>query len=215
MLIDHLVYAVPNLEEATRDLEERLGAPIRPGGRHEGLGTHNAILPLDDSIYVELIAADPLQPSPGRPRPFGLDSLDQARLVTWAARTNEIESAVARARKRGFDPGLVLDMTRAQPSGETVSWKLTVRSEAAGDGLVPFVIDWADAIHPASRGEAPCRLESFSAEHPEPAVIEEALAALDVALEVSLAAVPRLTAVVSGPSGRVTLDSFAKNPKNS
>ena len=215
MPIDHLVYAVPNLEKAVQDFEARLGAPPRPGRRHEGLGTHNAILPLEGLVYVELIAIDPLQDSPGRPRPFGLDDLAQPRLVTWAARTVDIESVVALARKRGFDPGTVLDLKRAPPSGETISWKLTVRREPAGDGLVPFVIDWADATHPASGGPTPCRLESFSAQHPEPAVIEEALAALDVALDVEHAAVPRLTAVVSGPGGRITLDSLAKPPQAS
>ena len=183
MIIDHLVYAVPSLDEAVSEFSARLGASPRPGGKHEGLGTHNAILPLEGLAYVELIASDPSQEPPHRPRPFGLDALETARLVTWAARTDEIESAVALARKRGFDPGMVLDLKRAEPSGAVISWKLTLRSEPAGDGLVPFVIDWGDALHPASQGKPTCRLESFSAQHPEPASIEQALAALDIALD--------------------------------
>ncbi len=209
MIIDHLVYAVPDLDEAVEDFAAQLGASPRPGGKHEGLGTHNAILPLEGLVYVELIASDPLQDSPSRPRPFGLDDLERSRLVTWAARTDEIESAVALARERGFDPGMVLDLKRAEPTGAVISWQLTLRPEPAGDGLVPFVIDWGDALHPASQGQAACRLESFSAQHPEPAAIEQALAALDVALDLEHAAVPRLTAVVSGPGGNMTLDSLA------
>ena len=209
MIIDHLVYAVPDLDEAVEDFAAQLGASPRPGGKHEGLGTHNAILPLEGLVYVELIASDPLQDSPSRPRPFGLDDLERSRLVTWAARTDAIESAVALARKRGFDPGMVLDLKRAEPTGAVISWQLTLRAEPAGDGLVPFVIDWGDALHPAAQGQAVCRLESFSAQHPEPAGIERALAALDVVLDLEHAAAPRLTAVVSGPGGRMTLDSLA------
>ena len=208
MIIDHLVYAVPSLDEAVEEFAARLGVSPRPGGQHEGIGTHNAILPLEGLVYVELIASDPHQEPPGSPRPFGLDELERSRLVTWAARTDEIESAVALARKRGFDPGIILDLKRAEPTGAIISWQLTLRSEPAGDGLVPFVIDWGGALHPASRGQALCRLESFSAQHPEPASIEQALAALDVPLDLKHAAEPRLTAVVSGPGGRMILDSL-------
>lgn len=46
MLIDHLVYAVPDLRAAVADVEERLGVRARDGGRHTGPGTYNALLAL-------------------------------------------------------------------------------------------------------------------------------------------------------------------------
>ena len=206
--MDHLVYGVPDLDEAVEGFAARLGEKPRVGGKHQGLGTHNAILPLESLVYVELIAPDPGQEAPGRPRPFGLDDLDRPRLVTWAARTDEIKAAVALARQRGFDPGEVLDLQRADPSGETLSWQLTFRPEPVGDGLVPFAIDWGKAPHPASQGKVACRLESFSLQHPDPKSIEHALGALGIGLEVESAAAPRLNAVIAGPGGRMTLDSL-------
>lgn len=55
MRIDHVLWAASDLEAATRDLEGRLGVARAGGGRHEGLGTHNAILPLGGG-YLEVLA---------------------------------------------------------------------------------------------------------------------------------------------------------------
>ena len=42
VLIDHLVYAVPSLPAAIADVAERFGVRAQAGGKHTGLGTHNA-----------------------------------------------------------------------------------------------------------------------------------------------------------------------------
>ena len=57
MLIDHLVYAAPGLAAAVADVEERLGVRARAGGRHIGLGTHNALLALGPRTYLAAAAA--------------------------------------------------------------------------------------------------------------------------------------------------------------
>jgi Glyoxalase-like domain len=46
VLIDHLVYAVPDLATAVADVTERFGVRAEPGGQHAGRGTHNALLAL-------------------------------------------------------------------------------------------------------------------------------------------------------------------------
>jgi hypothetical protein len=46
VLIDHLVYAVPSLPAAIADVAERFGVRAQAGGKHIGLGTHNALLAL-------------------------------------------------------------------------------------------------------------------------------------------------------------------------
>jgi hypothetical protein len=206
---DHLVYAVPNLANALDEFERRLGFAPSLGGRHEGLGTHNAILPLEGEIYLELIASDPDRPAPKQPRPFGLDVLHGPRLVTWAVRSRTIESDVAGARERGFDPGIVFEMSRDEPSGDALRWKLSLRSEPFGDGLVPFLIDWGTTPHPSNTAASKasrCVLSSFSARHPNPTMIRAALDALHVDLEVGLAVKAGLKARITGPRGSLELD---------
>ncbi|MBW2290742.1 MAG: VOC family protein [Deltaproteobacteria bacterium] len=207
--LDHIVYAVPDLEGAIDEFTRRLGSAPAFGGRHEGLGTHNAILPLAGETYVELIAADPGLPAPNQQRPFGLDSLQGPRLVTWAVRSRNIEADATRARERGYDPGIVFEMSRKEPDGEVLRWKLSLRAKPLGDGLVPFVIDWGSATHPAAASAADsvrCTLGNLSAQHPDPQAVRGALDALGVELSVDEAPTANLCARLTGPAGSLELE---------
>src|SRR3954452_18761264 len=59
MRIDHVIYATADLDAAAGRIERDLALTVAGGGRHEGLGTHNRIVPLGEG-YLELLAvADP------------------------------------------------------------------------------------------------------------------------------------------------------------
>jgi hypothetical protein len=53
--IDHVIYATSDLDAAAARLEDEFGLKAVGGGRHDGLGTHNRIVPLGDG-YLELLA---------------------------------------------------------------------------------------------------------------------------------------------------------------
>ena len=55
MRIDHVIYACADLDAAAARVEAELGVAAVGGGRHEGLGTHNRIVPLGGG-YLELLA---------------------------------------------------------------------------------------------------------------------------------------------------------------
>ncbi|MFT5441041.1 MAG: hypothetical protein ACI8W3_000081 [Myxococcota bacterium] len=210
--LDHLVYFVPSLAEAIVEFQNCLGVAPHEGGRHEGMGTHNAILPLAGTKYVELIAKDPTAPTPNQPRPFGLDALTAPRLITWAARTSDIDAATARSRNAGYDPGIILPMSRKEPGGAELRWKLSLPTSPEsmiGDGLVPFIIDWGNTPHPAhatSNGEPQCELVSFAGCHIKPDPVVVALAALGAELKVASGTAPGLRAELRGPAGSLVLD---------
>ena len=55
MRIDHVIYAAADLDAAAARIESELGLVAGGGGRHEGLGTVNRIVPLGGG-YLELLA---------------------------------------------------------------------------------------------------------------------------------------------------------------
>ena len=69
--LDHLAIATTSIEG--RELDELLGVDLSRGGKHERMGTHNRLLRLGPTSYLELISIDPQAPAPGHPRWFELD----------------------------------------------------------------------------------------------------------------------------------------------
>ncbi len=180
-VIDHLVLAVPDLDEAIDAFEREHGVRPAVGGRHEGLGTHNALVSFGDS-YLELIAPDPTQPDPTGPRPFGIDDIEQPTLVTWAARPDtaageSIDTLTAACREVGYDPGQAIAMSRRTPAGNMLRWRLTLAT-MAHDGLIPFLIDWGDTPHPADTTPGGVDLALFSGATVDPDGANRVLAAL-------------------------------------
>ncbi|HEY5641090.1 MAG TPA: VOC family protein [Dehalococcoidia bacterium] len=204
--VDHLVYAAPSLDAGVTAMTERLGVTAAYGGKHTGIGTHNALLSLGNNIYLEIIAPDPDQPPPGEPLPFGLGDLHEPGLAAWALAVSDIEGRAEAARKAGYDPGPVIAIKRALPDGGELSWRLTIRRPIAGDGLVPFLIEWdAGGPHPSASSPAGCRLTDLTAEHPHPDEVSHMLSALGADLPLAEAPRPALIATIEGPHGTVVL----------
>ncbi len=202
--LDHLVYATPDLDATVAALADATGVTATPGGRNEGRGTRNALLGLAGTAgYLELIGPDPEQPAPTAAAWFGIDTLTQPRLVTWAVRVSGIDDAVEQARAAGYDPGPVSAMSRRRADGLELTWRMTVASESF-DGVVPFLIDWGESPHP-SVGLPALTLVAWSAEHPAPDKVGHALDAMHVDLPLRQAPEARLRAVVEGPGGSYEL----------
>lgn len=207
MTIDHLVYGAPDLDAAVDELEALLGVRAAAGGKHEGLGTHNALLSLGNGSYLEIIAPDPDQELPDDGKvPFGVDKLERARLITWALQRPDIAASVERARRMGYDPGDPQPMSRAVPGGGTISWTLTRAPQPVGDGLVPFLIDWGDTPHPSKSAPGGCDLVRLRGEHSNAPAVIDALLALDT-MDVTVipGPAPMLAAIIRAPRGEIEL----------
>ena len=206
---DHLVVAAASLPQGVDWIEARTGVRPEPGGQHVAMGTHNALLGLGDRLYLEIIAIDPGGNAPKRPRWFDLDEprmraalAEGPALIHWVARTSDIETDVTRCRT---DLGSILPMQRGD-----YRWRITVRADGHRPerGLVPTLIEWSDERHPAARLAASgVELVAMAAEHPEPAPVRAALAALGLSetLKVTYGRSPRLAAMLRTPRGVVTL----------
>lgn len=199
MLIDHLIYAHPDLDTAAATLHRRCGVEASGGGSHPGRGTHNKLLALGPRTYLELIAPDPSQPAPATPRPYGVDGITQGGLVGWAIAVEDIEAARRYACSHGFDPGPEIDGHREDATGRLLHWRATANAQVAG--LIPFLINWGATRHPAVDAPVGLTLSSLSVEHPHPTEIMTALAAMRAEIEVRQAPRPALVARIDGPHG--------------
>jgi hypothetical protein len=78
--IDHLTVTAPTLESGAEYVRRALGVTPGPGGQHPRMGTHNLLLRLGESAFLEVIAPEPGSCRPDRPRWFGLDSEGESSL---------------------------------------------------------------------------------------------------------------------------------------
>ena len=202
--LDHLVWAVPDLERGVAQLDRAIGIEATMGGSHVGLGTANFLLGLDEGAYLEVIGPDATQPQPPAERPFGVDDLLHPRLVTFAVRVENIEATVDELRRLGHDPGEPHAMQRALPDGGTLSWRLTHPPDWAA-GVVPFLIEWRDVIHPSQSCAQGARLERLHAQHPDPSRVAAVWNAMGLDYFVEGGPIARLEATVRGPAGSITL----------
>ena len=199
--IDHLVYAVPDLDAGIEQFAASTGVRPAFGGAHVGLGTHNALVSFG-SCYLELIAPDPNQPEPSGPRPFGIDQLDGPAFVAFAVRPDPgdtIDVLVTRAAASGHDAGPIADMQRATPDGGLLEWRLTMPS-ATLPSVVPFLIDWGATPLPSSTQPGGVELTRFVVQHPEPEVLATTYAALGLSVPVA-AGGPGFDVEITGPVG--------------
>jgi hypothetical protein len=198
--LDHIVLASPSPVETRQLIVERTGVSLSAGGAHTGWGTRNWLAALGGGRYLELIGPDPDQPEPAARRPFGIDHLDDATLVTWCARDDDLDALRGRAAAAGLRLGAPFEMERGAPAGR-LRWRLSLPEFDTAGGIVPFFIDWQDSVHPSTTSPEGLGLAGFGAEHPNPAAVRTVLDALGIELPLTVGPVPRLTATLRGPAG--------------
>lgn len=208
--IDHIVLGARTLEEGAAFVEQHLGVKPRPGGRHDGLGTHNMLLGLGRGTYLEIIAPDPAQPDPPHGRLFDLDEPSmrvmleaEPRLIGWVARTPVLEAVAARLGRRA---GEIREMSRGD-----LHWRMAFPPQRQDmDNLIPALIEWKGEGASSRIPDSHVRLLQLEAEHPEADAVRGALAerGLEEAVRVRRSPHARLLARLRRADGQeVTLSS--------
>jgi Glyoxalase-like domain len=148
--IDHVLYAVSDLEAGGARFEEDLGLESIPGGRHPNWGTANRIVQLGPD-YVELVGV--VDPETAASSDFGRLVRDTSEgLVGWAVATDDLDAVAARL-------GLHIERgSRKRPDGVRLAWRVAGLAEALqSGGALPFFIQWEGPgeLHPGGDHSAP------------------------------------------------------------
>jgi hypothetical protein len=171
--VDHLVIGANTLEEGRNYVYQTLGILPGFGGEHLTMGTHNCLLKLGNSVYLEVIAINRANPQPDRPHWFGLDeffSHSKPRLLTWVVRTNDVNDAI---KKSNINFGEIENMNRGN-----LKWLVTVMKNGSMpmQGVAPTLIQWKTVQHPTdSLPDSGCSLVRIEGYHPKAKVISEVL----------------------------------------
>jgi len=199
--IDHIVITSPTLETGAELVKKLLGVTPQKGGEHPRMGTHNLLLRLGDSVYLEVISPDPAAEKPKRPRWFALDDLKSdtpPRLKTWVVRTEDIHST---AKICSESVGEIESMSRGD-----IDWLITIPKDGSipiNDGA-PVLIQWQVDAHPASRledqGLSLTKLQIF---HPQPKRVSKFLNSIHLQgnVEVLHGGTTKLVAQIETPDG--------------
>lgn len=202
--LDHLVVTAPVLAVGVAWVESILGGTLQTGGEHQRMATHNALIRLGDSTYLEVIAPNPEAVRPNRPRWFELDRMKHGglpRLATWVARTADVNGTAAQC---GAEFGQIEPMSRG-----ALNWLITIPSEGAliAGGVIPMLIEWSSDSHPATKLEDKgCALKRLDLFHPEVAVVVDTLECLGLRSDARIRPMPTngrpyLVAVIDTPRG--------------
>ncbi|TRD16682.1 VOC family protein [Palleronia caenipelagi] len=203
MEIDHLVVVAETLEAGVHAVEEALGVTPHQGGHHPYMGTHNRVLSLGPSAYLEILAIDPNAPKPDRPRWFDLDNFQgPPQLRYWAVRAQDMTRAMAEAP---LGMGHVAHLTRG-----SLSWDmaLTTTGEMPYDGAIPALLHWHGVKASDLMPDTGFTLQRLLVEHPEIDDVRATWPRLTQIhnLEFHKAAAPHLRAEIATEAGLKILD---------
>jgi catechol 2,3-dioxygenase-like lactoylglutathione lyase family enzyme len=139
---DHAVIAVRDLDTALSTFQ-RLGFDARPGGRHDGGGTHNGLVRFGLD-YIELLSVyDEAAARASRGQTI-LDTLNgrEAALIGYALASDDIGKDAASFvgdNHKAYQPRA---MQRTRPDGQTLTWRVYSPGETSWQHPWPFLIQW-------------------------------------------------------------------------
>ncbi len=143
--IDHLIIAVPDLNQASRDFSLLLGRSASWRGSHPDYGTANTLFKLDNT-YIELLAAS----GEGMAADIVNNMLSKrgSCLGGLVFGTEDAEAFITHARQKGLAasdpvPGHGID----ERTGAERSWRNIFWDPAAARGIFSFCIEHDEGSH--------------------------------------------------------------------
>src|SRR3954464_15550385 len=154
MRLDHIVFAAGpgGLVGTTSRLAPLLGEQFVTGGIHPRFGTRNAILPLTDDTYFEVVEV--LDHHASDKAPFGQAVRARSQLgggwLGWGGGVGEIAPLEERLGRRAGNGN------RHRPDGHELLWKQLGVKGLQADPQLPFFVQWEgdQADHPSAGASA-------------------------------------------------------------
>jgi Glyoxalase-like domain len=205
-VIDHIVLAAPDLEEAMGEFEKKTGLAAVIAGTIKGLGIKCARVSFTDSTYLEIIAPDPKGPGP-------IGELIKAKGIKeltpfhFAIRTTRAEQLKDEVTQFGYTPDHIT-MFGAKSDGTPRKWEMLYLYGHGIGGTCPFFINWANSDHPCATLPVVGKLKKLTIRAPEDDPVHKLLEHVGVKdINVEIGDKPKLAVSFSSPEGTVKFSS--------
>jgi len=207
LLVDHITWAVPDLNEGGRLFEDMSGIQPTRGGEHPGpdWGTANMLVAIGKTIYLEIIGPNPDITPPADSMGAELSRLDKPSIAYFAISFTDLEALTEAAERAGLEVRGPGSGSRKTPNGETLRWRALGLTGHNFEDFVPYFIDWGDTKHPATTSAKGVKLISFTIYHPRHAELAELYATIGIPITVKPGAVPQMVLKLDTPNGEVEL----------
>jgi Glyoxalase-like domain len=200
-LIDHIVLAAPNLEEAMEQFEQMTGIAAKIFGAINGIGIRCARISFNDCTYLEIIAPDANQPGP-------IGQLIKSKGIkdmtpfAFAIRSSRVEALNDEVPKFKYVPDHIT-MFGGKKDGTPRKWEMLHLYGHSLGGICPYFVHWDNTDHPCATLPVVGKLKKFSIRAPSDDPIHELLAHVgvrDINVEVGT---PKMSFQFSSPEGTI------------
>ena len=170
--LDHVIWAVSDLESGTKLFEELSGVKPSYGGVHPGRGTRNSLVSAGEGTYFEIIAPDPAQApfnlvkEPVKAFASKIEKLNKPEVDMFVFSTNDLDGVAEKGRALGLTVVGPKEGSRKMPNGFILKWTHVDFIGHDFGQFVPFAINWGDMPHPSSISPKGAIIECVTVEHP-------------------------------------------------
>ena len=211
--IDHVIWAVPDLDEGARLFEELSGIKPAVGGVHPGRGTRNNVVSAGEKTYLEIIAPDPAQ-EPFNPEKYPvkafaskISEFNEPEVDMFVYSTDNLEAAAEKGRELGFEVVGPIEGSRKTPEGKLVRWTHVDFIGHDFGQFIPFAINWGESVHPSVTSPKGVLLTGVTIEHPRYEELGKIYKTLGVPARVVKGDFPVIIIHLKSPNGRFEIRS--------
>lgn len=150
MRLDHVSFAVgqAGMEATVEQITDALGVERVKGGIHPRFGTRNAIIPLENRQYLEIVEV--LDHPSADKAPFGQAVRNRSQIgggwMGWCVSVDDLSPFEQRLGRRSV-PG-----NRKFPDGQELTWQQIGIKGLIADPQVPYLLRWDEGtedLHPS------------------------------------------------------------------
>lgn len=200
-VIDHIVLAAPDLEQAIEQFEKMTGIAAKIVGSINGLGIRCARISFNDSTYLEIIAPDTMQGGPIG-QLIKTKKIKELTPFHFAIRSSRAEALKTEVRQFGYIPDYI-SMFSGQKDGIPCKWEMLYLYGHKMGGICPFFINWSNTQHPCATLPVVGKLKKFTMRAPKDDPVHQLLEHVGVKGFNIEEGTPKLSFQLSSPEGTI------------